>query len=119
MTITNKQAELMKSRCEAATDGPWLNNDYYECVQTGTGDLHVVSRYGNVPNDHKKPDAAFIASARTDLPALLAEREAALALLKRVELKLCDECNCRMYPDGGKCVSCAVREFIKEAEGES
>jgi len=71
----------IKAREQAATPGPWIAESYYP--------EHIpepVPRFRRVKNDDtdivndlsfsfQRPDAAFIAHARADIPALLAEVE--------------------------------------------
>ena len=73
--------EAIKARCEAATPGPWAvaniapgwaedENDW--CVVPGVVESCGSDMCGPVV---RSADAAFIASARTDVPALVAEVE--------------------------------------------
>lgn len=58
--------EAIKARAEAATPGPW------ECV--GMGDV-VTPTFVIQTTDRNPADGRFIANARTDVPALVAEVE--------------------------------------------
>lgn len=71
--------EAVERRVNAATQGPWINDD-----NEGFSRWKIWERCA--PSGHRKPgaiiallendceeDAAFIAHARTDIPALLAE----------------------------------------------
>ena len=67
-----KQLAEIKAREQAATPGPWeyecfgRYEDHDECVlKTGTDECEISA----------KEDAEFIAHARTDIPALVAEVE--------------------------------------------
>lgn len=69
--MTDKEAAATAARAEAATPGPWQQQ----------GDAFVVSQPLGASNNHIATcdihtDAAFIAHAREDIPALLAERVA-------------------------------------------
>lgn len=81
--------DAIEARAAAATAGPWLSNSYYRCVQTGSGPLAAVCRYGDVgdrpplddyfelvdrdPTHPEIANPAFIAHARADIPAMAAE----------------------------------------------
>lgn len=89
--MTREQLEEIKKRCIAATPGPWrVEYDSRPDIMTDVdgggyfGEGHVatmiatVSKYG--PDWHGEKwdnmdDADFIAHARTDVPALVAEIE--------------------------------------------
>lgn len=100
--------EAIKARCEAATPGPWT---FEPCIQQTegmaetkyqhirSGPRGVADTYHNpplaiegfgqmsgyLPPRHGKPeDAAFIAAARADVPALLAALEAERAKVTRL-----------------------------------
>jgi hypothetical protein len=74
--------DAIEARAEAATPGPWYEDD----VTFGTGTL-VIARFDDtvvqcsLPLSHTRsaPNADFIAHARTDIPALVAELRAARA----------------------------------------
>ena len=65
----------IKAREAAATPGPWkvVDPGYRVAVDDGTGFL--VANTFMAPSSRDLPDARFIAHARTDVPALLAEVE--------------------------------------------
>lgn len=63
--MTERELQAIRERWEAATPGPWVKN---------------VNRNGIVTSNYcitglRDVDAYFIAAARTDVPALLAEVE--------------------------------------------
>jgi len=70
----------IKAREQAATPGPW---EYFDCAneiwsiahKTVTNDDTVIGGTEGEGISINKPDAAFIAHARTDIPALIAEVE--------------------------------------------
>lgn len=79
--LTQEQIESIRKRAEAATEGPW----YYD---RQTGDLIEI-------NDREYPsrvlaqevNGVFIAHAREDVPALLAEIERLKAEIERLEIE--------------------------------
>lgn len=79
--LTDERLAEIEARAQAATDGPWqaaLDRPSHPSVGdiTAPGNHHVVcfghdyDEYGSIDN---VADAAFIAHARDDIPALLAE----------------------------------------------
>jgi len=71
----------IEARAQAATEGPW---------QMDEGSYHVYRGEDMICADlYTEPDAAFIANARTDVPALLALVREQQAKLDRI-LKLAD-----------------------------
>jgi hypothetical protein len=91
--MTPEQLAAIKARAEAATPGPWVPefSDIYlqkygpeYCWESGYFVLRspegaVVDYWANQADDSglllERPDAEFIANARQDVPALLAEVE--------------------------------------------
>ena len=73
--------------CVAATPGRWepyftIHGDPH-VTQVGRGAFGVVASIATSPGDYGRANAEFIAAARTDLPALVAElREARTQLAK-------------------------------------
>ena len=66
--------DAIRARAEAATPGPWDSDGY----SVGANDDWVAHIPGYDPgegagNPRREPDAEFIAHAREDVPALLAE----------------------------------------------
>ena len=91
--MTPEQLAAIRARAEAATPGPWR---VVEDIEWGTGaaEYHWY-RYVDGPTDYgdeygyeyqilSREDAAFIAHAREDIPALVAEVERLQAELARV-----------------------------------
>jgi chromosome segregation ATPase len=76
-----KYLEEIKAREQAATPGPWTywhkGMDFNGTVDFTVGDAVVIqeSNQHNIGPIFRKEDAAFIAAARTDIPALIAEVE--------------------------------------------
>ena len=95
--LTPEQTEEIRARAEAATPGPWramadgnqyINTRYFptaKCVGCARVDglvrpwnPHALVAFGFDPKEYEtarflEPDATFIAHARSDIPALLAE----------------------------------------------
>jgi len=85
--LTEQELDEIAARATAATPGPWRNHDthlgqygYAATVLSGEGndtDLHAwLPTMSQTPWDETRnvwADAAFVAAARTDVPALLAE----------------------------------------------
>jgi hypothetical protein len=110
--------EAVKARCEKATEGPWCwencgekGNDVVVGIALDSQDRHiegqipadsdadadqVVARRTPLLGEATPADAAFIAHARTDIPALVAEverlREALLNLLEHSLSCDCESC---------------------------
>ncbi|WP_060210221.1 hypothetical protein [Sporosarcina koreensis] len=68
--LTQEQLEAIRERAEAATEGPWKNFDGGYIV--GGSEIAVGEVVAEAERD---ADAEFIAHAREDIPALLAEVE--------------------------------------------
>ena len=83
----NLDLDAIKARCEAATQGPWkvAEPGYRVARDDGTGFL-VASTF-MATDSRDLPDATFIAHARTDVPALVAEVDRLRAELAEVELE--------------------------------
>lgn len=85
--MTNEELQAIKARAEAATPGPWSKAWMWDYRVTGDG----VFALGEGPTTygatlaHAAPqaerDAAFIAAARADVPALVAEVERLRAIV--------------------------------------
>ena len=81
--MTDKEVEEIRARCDKATEGPWkthLVDDTSIVTEDGTDvcttcDSSQAEREDgyNVEYERMEADADFIAHARTDIPALLAE----------------------------------------------
>lgn len=72
--------EAIRSRAAAATPGPWEATRTYPFLVLQSGGESAISV--NLATD-PEPDAAFIAHAREDIPALVAEVERLRANLLR------------------------------------
>jgi len=91
----NKQdLDVIRQRCDKATPGPWecwhKDMDFGGAVKFTIGDAMVIrkSNQRNIGPIFKKEDAEFIANARADISALLAEIDRLKAKLDAIE-KLC------------------------------
>jgi hypothetical protein len=80
--MTDEQLREIEGRANAATPGPWFQRASIDKDMTIEGDIiYVADSYG--PNHERdtwdaavaaaRADAAFIAAARDDVPALIAE----------------------------------------------
>jgi hypothetical protein len=98
--MTRKELEAIKRRCEAASPSPWK---YEWSINKPKGKFHLFAVLGGSPaitnleimkfTGKRIPtfgNAEFIAAARTDVPALVAEVERLRGLMSRL-CKLCDE----------------------------
>ncbi len=87
--LTPEQIAEIRARCEAATEGPW--REFISDYDAGT--LFVTQIRNGLMNEQLDPvadeiwseaDAAFIAHARTDIPALLAALDELVAEIARL-----------------------------------
>ncbi len=88
--------DAIEARAEAATPGPWIGSsvpsgrkygvisvkDYGEWTRSGGRPLAVLL---GIPTHGRHPDTQFIAHARTDVPALVAELRAAREVVKAAQ----------------------------------
>ena len=90
--MTREQLDAIRARVEAATLGPWeaVTPKRYAAVRSDAERCYVYTQ-GKIPADthpdtvaRQQRDAQFIASAREDVPALLAEVERLRAELDTV-----------------------------------
>ena len=87
--VTEQQAQEWRELAEAATPGPWWitkNPEFFAVVASHpveVGDTFIAVVDGELSKDSEH-DAAFIAAARTAVPALLAERDDLAALWTQV-----------------------------------
>ena len=99
--MTPARLDEIRRRCEAATPGPWLEGGPYPdcsvCIQTapaisdpeapGCGPAEwepvalICPQRDALPCPQAEANRAFVAEARTDVPALLAEVDALRAAL--------------------------------------
>ena len=71
--MTPEEIDVIKKRCEAALDGPWvLTINRSQVVQPGLAGAYIAERlYKDIGNHNME----FIAHSREDIPALLAHIE--------------------------------------------
>jgi hypothetical protein len=86
--LSKEQIAEIEQRAKKATPGPWYVDDVYQIIQCeNDSDDTVIADYSFISDfDVCRDDVDFIASARTDIPALLEhirELEAQLAKEKR------------------------------------
>ena len=79
--MTDAELQAIRERCEKATPGPWSGE--YGSVVNWKGNSFTMEWIDNrrASKAQRDADCTFIASARSDVPALLAE----VARLRRVE----------------------------------
>jgi len=75
-SLTEEELYAIEERCAAATPGPWTSfiegRDHTSgdsVIKTGGSDIYILP----VPNSEQPGDQDFIASARQDIPRLIAE----------------------------------------------
>lgn len=71
--LTEERIAEIRGREKAATQGPWGN--MLALVISGEKDIAVAQYSRGVTRDEQRANAAFIAYAREDIPALLDEVE--------------------------------------------
>lgn len=96
--MTDEELQAIRTRAEAATPGPWTEGagtvaggEVRELVIGPDGRTIIAMAYGGFGHpmpDCTREDRAFIAAARTDVPALLAEVERLRAERDEVEALL-------------------------------
>jgi hypothetical protein len=72
--MTDEELNAIEARANAAMAGPWFS--YYAgssdwVIETTESESHIATCYRRHAGEC--PDASFIANARTDVPALVAE----------------------------------------------
>lgn len=83
--------KAIRERCEKATPGPWMAQDYtgeptgYAGINAPTSELFVITPGNFTVED----DMSFIAHARTDLPALVSWCERAAKRFRKRNLACC------------------------------
>lgn len=117
MTSTDTRLDLdaIEARANAATPGPWCT-DSWEIYQgteyvAGAEWIGETCRAGEM--DDSRADAEFVAAARTDVPALVAEVRRLRAEL--AELENAPLCGKTWGANGNEYSPCARREGHEEA----
>ena len=112
----------IEARANAATEGPWAPDEYTEVDPDGFYELSRViapdpdgddwCAIGVVHTGILRPDAAFIAHARTDVPALVAALRAVLDLHRAHECtsSFADDDPCFIMHGGSCALSGTCRE---------
>lgn len=105
MTAPLSDARMVgiRARAEAATDGPWGVSD-----EVPTFVVTCLDGEGTITDYLDEADAEFIAHARTDVPALLAEVDRQAAEIDRL----------RKAVKGERVRAEARRDALEEAVGE-
>ena len=126
MSAADRLAAI-RARLDAATPGPWSYTLGTPTMGGTTWSLRVAGkpgiRAGVVEYQHGDANAEFITHARTDIPALLAAVEAALALHQPREEAVLDDPECLREecdhdgecPPTGSVTVCAACWEITEA----
>jgi hypothetical protein len=91
--------DAIEARADAATEGPWFNN------RNGVVIVESHPLAPTVSENSSWGDAEFIAAARADIPALVAELRAARADLGLVHLALQHDRDCEEEGEGECCLS--------------
>lgn len=77
----------MRARADAATEGPWCTDSWeiYQGAEYVAGAMWIgeTCRGGTTTLDQDRADAAFVAAAREDVPALLDLLDQALSVLRQ------------------------------------
>lgn len=121
--LTAEQLAAIKARADAATTGPWVDKlrDFEGVDGYGLESHPTVEANGKtvcifyereIDDDNDEADATFIASAREDIPALLAEVERLRTDVARLRARLrwlskCafkDTNRCAKLPGFSRCV---------------
>jgi hypothetical protein len=121
--LTDEQVATIQERAAKATPGPWSEDDgdghYYGIFvdETGEGLAYLMEpsgqhSYKRLPLSNERqhrPNAAFIAHARDDVPALLADRRTLTATIERMRGAL-EGLEWLPGDDGRWCPSCLDHE---------
>ena len=113
----------IEARANAATEGPWAPDEYTEVDPDGFYELARViapdpdgddwCAIGVVHTGILRPDAEFIAHARTDVPALVAALRAVLELADRWATQSTDyDEDTEQQIDDGKAIVRAIEEAL-------
>ena len=115
--------DQIEARANAATEGPWTPDEYTEVDPDGFYELSRViapdpdgddrCAIGVVHTGILRPDADFIALARTDVPALVAALRAVLDLADRWAAQSTDyDEDTEQQIDDGKAIVRAIEEAL-------
>ncbi len=97
----------IEARANAATQGPWTASR--SCSIEDAPETVVMAVGGNVANCDWDYDAAFIAAARTDVPALVAEvrrlREVIHGMIGQCRFSCTSASHCRVCGTGYEAIN--------------
>ena len=102
--MTPERLAEIEARAEAATEGPWhawgrgIGFELHLGAAAKCGQIRCEDVNGEFRETFKRADAAFIAAARTDVPALLAEVRRLQDAAQAIAAKAWDE----GYAEGGR-----------------
>ncbi len=113
--LTDEKLAEMQARCDAATPGPWIYDEFQLTIDIDLDPLpeNTVAQIDEL-RDHA-PDGEFIAHARTDLPQVLADNERLRAEVERLKVELrpeqiaCAECT-KLSASCPECLSLFVQK---------
>lgn len=73
--MTDEELNIIEARANAATEGPWRYEDDAVIEVRSGGDAWICQTFSKGEEDfiNHKGNGEFIAHARTDIPALIAE----------------------------------------------
>ncbi len=118
--MTRDELDAIRRRAEAATPGPWTRTRF--TVHTaGPNPFTVASSFCALQADEpNEANGEFIAAARQDVPALIAELAEAVALLGELEWGTdddqCDVCGAWRKPDGLHHATCRLGRLLGRPE---
>lgn len=83
--MTDEQIAAIEKRCNAATSGPWEYHDYLGADSMNMGIIRVAGDTKGFLGGVHGNDGEFLAHAREDIPAFLAEVKRLRAELQKTE----------------------------------
>mgnify|MGYP000119516085 CR=1 FL=1 len=116
MPLTEDELRAIEARAEAATPGPWKATRslpaegadvWWLTAGQGNGEVELGSLQGGYPHERferRSANAAFIAAARADVPALAAALREAQARALAAE-KAAGEMRAALTKIGGECLT--------------
>lgn len=99
--MTDEELTAIKVRADAAPPGPWNYEDWPQCIYGPDTEHGTSGRWIAEADDHTTGE--FIAHARTDIPALLAE----IAAIREILQAVADGGADRREDEWPKCWKCA------------
>ena len=116
--MTDEQLAAIRARCEVATPGPWIighvliEPTLHRSVHDADGWMLANCDLRNRPAEQTESNVAFIAHAREDVPALLAEVERLRGLLSSGAAALIDGINRRANEEAPAAMTEAPAPFL-------